>query len=184
MSASSPSFNVSPPFNFSNDAHAPVKQTTLAVKSPIPINSVFSSSRLPPPINVRTHSVSLLQCVNSQSAASPITNSSGRVEDCNFVQDEQVLDSGIDGGGGSNGYSGGSGGGGGGGGDEGDSEEEEFGRIMRFEEVMKEAESRGVKLPSDMLEAAKTTGIREMFVLRYLELQVYICEILLIGFIF
>lgn len=94
------------------------------------------------------------------------------------------MDSGIDGGGGSNGYSGGSGGGGGGGGDEGDSEEEEFGRIMRFEEVMKEAESRGVKLPSDMLEAAKTTGIREMFVLRYLELQVYICEILLIGFIF
>ncbi|KAF2321701.1 hypothetical protein GH714_001619 [Hevea brasiliensis] len=42
---------------------------------------------------------------------------------------------------------------------------------MRFEEVMKEAETRGVKLPADMVEAAKTTGIREMFVLRYMELQ-------------
>ncbi|KAJ1401745.1 Protein RETICULATA-related [Sesbania bispinosa] len=36
---------------------------------------------------------------------------------------------------------------------------------------MKEAESRGVTLPSDMVEAARITGIREMFLLRYLELQ-------------
>ncbi|OIW03900.1 hypothetical protein TanjilG_30176 [Lupinus angustifolius] len=36
---------------------------------------------------------------------------------------------------------------------------------------MKEAEARGVKLPSDMVEAAKNIGIREMFLLRYLELE-------------
>ncbi|XP_057457723.1 protein RETICULATA-RELATED 1, chloroplastic [Lotus japonicus] len=66
----------------------------------------------------------------------------------------------------------GSGGGGGdegsGGGDDGD---EEFGPLLNFEAVMKETEARGVKLPSDMAEAAKSTGIREMFLQRYLELQ-------------
>ncbi|KAF5727499.1 Reticulata-related 1 [Tripterygium wilfordii] len=36
---------------------------------------------------------------------------------------------------------------------------------------MKEAEARGVRLPADMLEAAKTSGLRKMFLLRYLELQ-------------
>ncbi|KAJ9178005.1 hypothetical protein P3X46_009925 [Hevea brasiliensis] len=177
MSVSSPSFNITPPFNFFNEATAPIKQTFLAVKSPIPINSVFSSSLVPQPINACIHSVSLLQCVNSESAANTIADLSGRVEDCNFVQDERVLDLRIDGGGGgsngdSGGGAGGGGAGGGGGGDEGDSEEEkEFGPIMRFEEVMKEAETRGVQLPADMVEAAKTTGIREMFVLRYMELQ-------------
>ncbi|MED6180632.1 retention in endoplasmic reticulum protein 1 [Stylosanthes scabra] len=73
---------------------------------------------------------------------------------------------------------GGDGGGGvGGGGGDGDGEaggndgDEEFGALLNFEAVMKEAESRGVKLPSDMVEAAKTTGIREMFLQRYLDLQ-------------
>ncbi|KAF4375990.1 hypothetical protein F8388_010178 [Cannabis sativa] len=67
---------------------------------------------------------------------------------------------------------------GGGGGDEGDGdgddEEKEFGPIMKFEEVMKEAETRGVKLPSDMVEAAKSTGIRKAFLSRYLDLEVVI----------
>ncbi|OMO90276.1 hypothetical protein COLO4_19273 [Corchorus olitorius] len=40
-----------------------------------------------------------------------------------------------------------------------------------FEEVMKEAEARGVKLPSDMMEAAKSNGLRKLFLLRYLDLQ-------------
>ncbi|KAI3878109.1 hypothetical protein MKX03_007365 [Papaver bracteatum] len=70
------------------------------------------------------------------------------------------------GGGGGNG-----GGGGGGGNEESGREEEEFGPIMKFEEVMKEAEKRGASLPADMLEAAKTVGIREVLLLRYLELQ-------------
>ncbi|XWS52920.1 hypothetical protein CRYUN_Cryun11dG0114100 [Craigia yunnanensis] len=64
---------------------------------------------------------------------------------------------------------------GGGGGDECDDEEErEFGPILKFEEVMKEAEARGVKLPSDMMEAAKITGIRKLFLLRYLDLQIVV----------
>ncbi|KAK7829359.1 protein reticulata [Quercus suber] len=69
-----------------------------------------------------------------------------------------------------------SGGGGGGGGDGGDDngddkEEDEFGPILKFEEVMKETEARGVSLPSNMLEAAKSVGIRKLFLLRYLDLQ-------------
>ncbi|CAK8535329.1 unnamed protein product [Lathyrus sativus] len=66
--------------------------------------------------------------------------------------------------------------GGGRGGDDGDgggeSEgDEEFGPLLNFEAVMKEVEARGATLPSDMEEAARITGIREMFLLRYLELQ-------------
>ncbi|EXB36712.1 hypothetical protein L484_016963 [Morus notabilis] len=61
---------------------------------------------------------------------------------------------------------------GGGGNDNGDDKEgEEFGPIMKFEEVMKEAEARGASLPSDMLEAAKSVGIRRLLLLRYLDLQ-------------
>lgn len=69
---------------------------------------------------------------------------------------------------------GGGGGGGGGGSDdhgEDDKEEEEFGPIMKFEEVIKEVEARGVSLPLDMLEAAKSVGIRKLLLLRYLDLQ-------------
>ncbi|XP_062095464.1 protein RETICULATA, chloroplastic [Humulus lupulus] len=66
---------------------------------------------------------------------------------------------------------GGSGGGGGGGGDGDNHEEEEFGPIMKFEEVMKETEARGAILPSDMLEAAKSVGIRKVLLHRYLDLQ-------------
>ncbi|KAH9613016.1 hypothetical protein KSS87_008649 [Heliosperma pusillum] len=65
-------------------------------------------------------------------------------------------------------------GGGGGGGDgegEGDYEEKEFGRLLKFEDVMKETEKRGVTLPSDILEAAKNTGIRELLLMRYMDLQ-------------
>ncbi|XP_042512892.1 protein RETICULATA, chloroplastic-like [Macadamia integrifolia] len=68
----------------------------------------------------------------------------------------------------------GGGGGGAGGSDghgEGDHEEEELGSVMKFEEVMKEAEARGVSLPSDMLQAAKTVGLRKVLLNRYLDLQ-------------
>ncbi|XP_011006632.1 PREDICTED: uncharacterized protein LOC105112595 [Populus euphratica] len=71
----------------------------------------------------------------------------------------------------SNGGGGGDGGCGGGGGEEEDKGEEEFGPIMKFEEVMKETEARGASLPPDMLEAAKTIGIRKVLLLRYLDLQ-------------
>ncbi|KAL6146079.1 hypothetical protein ACLB2K_056762 [Fragaria x ananassa] len=67
---------------------------------------------------------------------------------------------------------GGGGGGGGGGNDDGeDGDEEEFGPILKFEEVMKETEARGASLPLDMLEAAKNVGIRKVLLLRYLDLQ-------------
>ncbi|XP_042476599.1 protein RETICULATA, chloroplastic isoform X2 [Macadamia integrifolia] len=68
---------------------------------------------------------------------------------------------------------GGEGGGAGGSDDHGrdDHEEEEFGPVMKFEEVMKEAEARGVSLPLDMLEAAKIVGIRKVLLHRYFDLQ-------------
>lgn len=80
-----------------------------------------------------------------------------------------------DGGGGNNGgfnKGGGGGGDGGDGGEEEDYEEKEFGPLLKFEEVMRETEARGATLPSDMLEAAKTFGIRKLILLRYLDLQV------------
>ncbi|KAJ4969593.1 hypothetical protein NE237_002692 [Protea cynaroides] len=66
---------------------------------------------------------------------------------------------------------GGGGAGGSGGHGEDDHEDKEFGSLMKFEEVMKEAEARGVSLPSDMLEAARTVGIRKVLLDRYLDLQ-------------
>lgn len=80
----------------------------------------------------------------------------------------------IDGSGGNGKFSGGGGGGGGGGGDDGgdDYEEKEFGPLLKFEEVIRETEARGVSLPADMLEAAKTVGLRKLLLLRYLDLQV------------
>ncbi|KAL6278002.1 hypothetical protein ACE6H2_021603 [Prunus campanulata] len=79
----------------------------------------------------------------------------------------------LDGSGGDGKYTNGRGGGGGGGGDDDgdDKEEEEFGPLMKFEEVMKETEARGASLPSDMIEAAKSMGIRKVLLLRYLDLQ-------------
>ncbi|KAE9618101.1 hypothetical protein Lal_00041841 [Lupinus albus] len=67
--------------------------------------------------------------------------------------------------------SGGAGDGSGGGDDGGDEEEEEFGPILKYDEVMRETEARGATLPSDMLEAAKSVGIRKVLLLRYLDLQ-------------
>ncbi|WCJ43747.1 Protein RETICULATA-RELATED 1 chloroplastic [Euphorbia peplus] len=89
--------------------------------------------------------------------------------DGNFIH--QTL---LHGGGDSGGPHGGAGGNGGG--DEGDGdadaeEEKEFGPLMKFDEVIKEAEMRGVQLPEDMILAAKSSGIREMFLRRYLDLQ-------------
>ncbi|KAL8167924.1 hypothetical protein V2J09_009423 [Rumex salicifolius] len=81
------------------------------------------------------------------------------------------------GGGGDGGIEGGNGGNGRGfGGDSGGSEEEdyeekEFGPIMKFEEVMREVEARGATLPSDLLKAAQNGELRQILLLRYLDLQ-------------
>ncbi|GFP95381.1 hypothetical protein PHJA_001682400, partial [Phtheirospermum japonicum] len=63
------------------------------------------------------------------------------------------------------------GGGGGGEGGEGEGDEEEFGPIMKYDEVLIEAERRGAVLPADMLEAAKSMGLRRLILSRYLDLQ-------------
>ncbi|XP_031122895.1 protein RETICULATA-RELATED 1, chloroplastic-like [Ipomoea triloba] len=86
---------------------------------------------------------------------------------------EDVDDDGGEGGGKGRFPSGGGGGGGGGGGEENDDggDEDEFGPIMKFEDVAREAEKRGVNLPDDMLEAAKTMGLRRLVLTRYLDLQ-------------
>lgn len=52
-----------------------------------------------------------------------------------------------------------------------DEEEEEFGPLLKFEDVIREAEARGATLPADMIEAAKSVGIRKLLLLRYLDLQ-------------
>ncbi|KAL0347359.1 UNVERIFIED_CONTAM: protein RETICULATA, chloroplastic [Sesamum calycinum] len=65
---------------------------------------------------------------------------------------------------------GGGGGSGGGDNDGDDYEEKEFGPILKFEEVIRETEARGASLPADMLEAAKTVGLRkeqEMFLIHF-----------------
>ncbi|KAF7825618.1 protein RETICULATA, chloroplastic [Senna tora] len=86
-------------------------------------------------------------------------------------ENSEVIDYGS-GGNGSFGSGGAGGGGGSGGGDDdADKEEEEFGPILKYEEVMRETEARGATLPLDMLEAAKSVGIRKVLLLRYLDLQ-------------
>ncbi|KAL2336539.1 hypothetical protein Fmac_010985 [Flemingia macrophylla] len=81
----------------------------------------------------------------------------------------------LDGSGGNGSFgSGGAGDGGDDGGDKddgNDNEEEEFGPILRYDEVMREIEARGATLPLDMIEAAKSVGIRKVLLLRYLDLQ-------------
>ncbi|KAI3474414.1 hypothetical protein Pfo_029275 [Paulownia fortunei] len=93
-----------------------------------------------------------------------------KVMEKNYVS---VPDSENGGGGGTSGNGRFSGGGGGSGGDDSgdDYEEKEFGPILKFEEVIRETEARGASLPADMLEAAKTVGLRKVLLLRYLDLQ-------------
>lgn len=99
----------------------------------------------------------------------------------NLDNDGNVGD-GFNGSDGNGGVNNGGGGGNGGEGDGEDYEEKEFGPLLKFEEVMKETEARGATLPSDMLEAAKTYGIRKVLLLRYLDLQVHVSLLLFVFF--
>ncbi|KAJ8750282.1 hypothetical protein K2173_014197 [Erythroxylum novogranatense] len=160
MPVCSQSLKLSLPTTFSDDAY------------PIP---TLSQLPLVGQSQIRTLPTLTLKCSNFDSVPPPADDlpRKGLSEERPPVFD--LADGG--GGGGGKDFSGGNGGGAGGDGryssdDGGDSwEEKEFGPIMRLEEVLKETEARGVHLPSDMLEAAKTTGIRKMFLLRYLDLQ-------------
>ncbi|KAF3322291.1 Protein RETICULATA-RELATED 1 [Carex littledalei] len=118
------------------------------------LNSNLPVTKLPP------HSLSSSSC-SSKPLQSPTSS---------------PLDVIAGGGGGENKLPPGNSGGGSGGGDEGagdgeDYEEIEFGPLMRFDEVIRETEARGVELPSDMLEAAKKEGIRKLLLFRYFDLQ-------------
>lgn len=42
---------------------------------------------------------------------------------------------------------------------------------MKLEDVVRETEKFGASLPSDLLKAAKTIGIKKLLLMRYLELQ-------------
>ncbi|KAK1589219.1 hypothetical protein Q3G72_031661 [Acer saccharum] len=167
MSVCSPSFKLPQVTNFSHDNHHHHH-----IKSPsflcfLSLNQSTTTK----------HAFFKLQCVNSDSAPKTIVISdeaqTGKFPTEDYKGVEPITDGGDGGDDGGAGDSFGSGGGGGGGhgGEGGDQEEDEFGPIMKFEEVMKETEARGVTLPSDMVVAAKTTGIRKMFLLRYLDLQ-------------
>ncbi|GJY20332.1 hypothetical protein Tco_0392898 [Tanacetum coccineum] len=48
------------------------------------------------------------------------------------------------------------------------------GELIGFKEVMKVVEEKGVELPGEMFEAAKSQGLREVLLTRYLDLQVLI----------
>ncbi|EOY33599.1 hypothetical protein QUC31_018859 [Theobroma cacao] len=147
------------------------------------IISIESRLKLASSASVSSHHIMFtnrrftLHCVRPDSTGNTVSRSL-EGENGDFDGESRVLEVGIDDqlnidGGGAGGDSGdGDSFGGGGGGGEGDDEEErEFGPILKFEEVMKEAEARGVNLPSDMMEAAKSNGIRKLFLLRYLDLQ-------------
>ncbi|KAJ4821740.1 hypothetical protein LUZ62_034306 [Rhynchospora pubera] len=47
----------------------------------------------------------------------------------------------------------------------------EFSPLLSFEEVMQEAEARGLTLPPDMLQAAQNEGIPKLLLLRFFQLQ-------------
>jgi len=127
----------------------------------------FHSQRHYSPLN--SHGLRLRR-VGPESVAKAITGSEEGQNDSLREEVRDLIDGGGGGGEGGGDSFGNGGGGGGGGGDE--EEEREFGPILKFEEVMKETEARGVELPLDMMEAAKTTGIRQLLLERYLDLQV------------
>ncbi|KAI4322359.1 hypothetical protein L6164_022062 [Bauhinia variegata] len=110
-----------------------------------------------------------IKCIGSQPTAKTTTGS-GKYDNLEFAS-EPIIGGGGDDGDGDGDDGGDSAGGGGNGDGDRDGEEEEFGPLLNAADVLKEAEARGIKLPSDMLEAAKTSGIREVFLLRYLDLQ-------------
>ncbi|KAE8693037.1 adaptin family protein [Hibiscus syriacus] len=153
------------------------------------LKNTVSRSKITSPSSVYTHRLTFanraaaVHCVRPDSAGNTTSSSlegvKGKFDDESRVLeigngDQQKNDFGGGGGGGGGNEGGGSFGGGdsGEGGNEGDNEDErEFGPILKFEDVMKEANARGVELPSDMLEAAKSNGLRKLFLLRYLDLQ-------------
>lgn len=126
------------------------------------------------------HSVAKLSTASKGTNGVPLETDANVLESNILPRNNNETDNGSGGnlfngdGGNGNGKFAGGGGGGNGGNDNGgkDEEEKEFGPLLKFEEVVKETEARGASLPADMLEAAKSVGIRKVLLLRYLDLQV------------
>lgn len=155
--------------NLSDNTHQPTKREVkllCSLKSP---NFPSVQLRLLSVTNRRCRRLVLAGCAKSDFASKKdVLIEESRV----FEIDTELR---IDGGGGGDDDKNVRGGGGGDGGEGGgDGEEEEFGPIMKYADVMRETEARGAKLPADMLEAAKTTGLPKVILERYLELQVHL----------
>ncbi|XP_009337392.2 protein RETICULATA-RELATED 1, chloroplastic [Pyrus x bretschneideri] len=152
-----------------SEARAPLQ----CLQNPKPHSKLANSLKLvalhhSPSRNHRFH----LNCAGSETIS--VAEKNGDFTEAKAMVSEPKIDGfggGNDGGDGGDSFGGGGRGEGDGGGKEEGGEGEEFGPLLKFDEVMKESEARGVKLPLDMVEAAKTTGLREVFLLRYLDLQ-------------
>lgn len=112
-----------------------------------------------------------VKCTSSSCSSSAVSSSIGDVS----LNKEENVD--LDDGSGSSGNgkfpSGGGGNGGGNGdGDKDENEgEDEFGPLLKYDEIVKEVEAKGISLPADMMEAAKSIGIQKVLLDRYLEMQ-------------
>lgn len=137
-------------------------------------------------INISVNS----QQVRQQTSSGPEITSKN--DDVSAVLAECRVENGS-GGDGSNGRLPPSGGGGGGGGgcgggrgeDGKDFDEERSRTIMNLGDAMREAETRRTILPSDMVEAAKTEGIRSEYLNRFFDLQmVMFCSKFMCSYLF
>ncbi|RAL37516.1 hypothetical protein DM860_000210 [Cuscuta australis] len=155
-----------PSFNSSKLRIHPKHLHLLPQQSPNPIlrSHLFRSSKTPNlvPLNLsfRNHgNILRFKCTGGSEPAQTSRALLGDAE-----KEPKKPDDGQSGG---NGRFSSGGGGGGGGGNEGEGDEDEFGPVMKFEEV----EKRGADLPDVMWEIAKTTGLRSLVLTRYLDLQ-------------
>lgn len=158
---------------FSGETHLSTKQSTRSSNLQARVFVCLSNT------NFSALSLQITTPTNRRlSFVAPCSNSGFSDSKSVLVEEPTFLDIGSEtkvdvGGGGGDGGSFGKGGSGGGGGEGGgDCEDEEFGPIMKFEDVLKETEARGAKLPADMMEAAMTTGLPKVLLSRYLDLQV------------
>ncbi|KAH6789823.1 reticulata-related 1 [Perilla frutescens var. frutescens] len=149
-----------PPARFAPpQLHASLPQDT--IRNAVLKFNVFA--KFAPSIRIGAENPFQIHCAEPDTAA-------GKINLSEDFEDPRVDHNG-GGDGGNGGLPLGGGGGGGGGGEGGGGDEEEFGPIMKYDEVLIEAESRGAVLPADMLEAAKSTGLRRLILTRYLDLQ-------------
>lgn len=140
-------------------------------KSFVSLGSQNPESRLKLTLSVSTfhRSTVRINCISPESEGK--TGGSGEDGENGDFGGKSKDESSIGGNGGENGGGNDNGGGGEGDGGGGDEEDAKFGPLLKLEDVIKKVEEKGVNLPEDMMEAAKTSGIHELFLTRYLDLQ-------------